>query len=78
MILLREVWALVRDLPDAVARWCDRTETEEHQPQPVPADDVAEWPNGEMPWCLRCDVAWPCRVVLDADDRLTTRTGGAW
>lgn len=68
--LLRDVWALVRDLPDALARWLDRQTAWAHEPEMVPADDLAVWPNGEEPWCLRCDAEWPCDVFVRVSDRL--------
>lgn len=73
MNILRDTLALWRNLPDALARWCDRTVMQVHRPEMVPTDDTANWPNGVMPWCLRCGVAWPCEPFAQASDRLDGR-----
>lgn len=82
-MILRELWALTRDavvlmrrLPVLVADWCDRQVMDAHHPEMVPADPPV-WPNGEMPWCLRCDTSWPCDPHVRAYERLTARAGGS-
>lgn len=78
---LRDYWSLLRHWPDRLADrlddWCDRQVMAMHPPEMIPADDPGFWPNGERPWCLRCDAAWPCDPYSQADERLTARAGGA-
>jgi hypothetical protein len=51
--LLRELVALLWDLPDRFVRWADRVALAPHQPEDA-------WGDQLSPWCLRCQVPWPC------------------
>jgi hypothetical protein len=68
---LRERWSDRRRLPDMIADWCHRQVLAAHQPVMVPVDGVTMWPNGEMPWCIRCGEPWPCGTLIQADDNGT-------
>jgi hypothetical protein len=73
MALFRDLWLLVRDLPALIADRCDRTVRDAHLPVRAPTDDVARWPHGWLPWCVRCRVAWPCEPFVRITDRLGQR-----
>jgi hypothetical protein len=73
MNLLRDLWAFLRDLPDLIAGRADSAVMDAHGAEPVPTDDIAEWPGGVMPWCVRCNLPWPCDVFVEASDRMDAR-----
>lgn len=69
MALLREASGLVRNMPALVARRAGRTVAESHR-----MVDVGERRAPE-PWCVRCDVAWPCDEFVLVSDRLVKTQG---
>lgn len=67
MSILRETLTLLRNLPDLIADWCDRTVMDVHR-----MTDLGE-PGAPEPWCLRCNAVWPCTPFVEASDRKATR-----
>jgi hypothetical protein len=61
------VWALIRSLPDelarAVADWSDRTVMSHHGPEDIDGEAV----------CLRCQTPWPCDEFMHAERRRDAR-----
>jgi hypothetical protein len=58
--LLVTFWGWLRDWPERFAYAMALVVLGAHEPSPAPTGGRARWPNGEVPWCRRCDVVWPC------------------
>lgn len=71
MSILRDTLIILRDLPNLIAGWCDRTVMDANR-----MTDVGE-PGTPEPWCLRCAEAWPCDEYGAASDRVVDRSRSA-